>query len=90
MPSKLTTYYQTGTPILVCSEQDSIAAQQILNNDIGFWVQSGRPSDLLEAVLNLDLKNAKEKASKAKNYAERNLSKSKALELFAILLDKQK
>lgn len=90
MPSKLTTYYQTGTPILVCSERDSIAAQQIMNNDIGFWVQSGRPGDLLEAVLNLDLKNAKETASKARNYAERNLSKSKALELFAILLDKQK
>ena len=90
MPSKLTTYFQTGIPILVCSEPDSIGAQQILNNDIGFWVQSGRPSELLEAVLNLDLENAKDIASKAKNYAESNLGKSKALELFAILLDKKK
>jgi colanic acid biosynthesis glycosyl transferase WcaI len=88
MPSKLTTYFQTAVPVLVCSEPDSIAAREIRNNGIGFWVQSGTPDALLRAVLDLDLGNANTVAKLAKDFAEKNLGKSQAIEKFVSLLQR--
>jgi colanic acid biosynthesis glycosyl transferase WcaI len=86
MPSKLTTYFQTGVPVLVCSEQDSIAGLEVKSNYIGFWVQSGMPKALLNAVMDLDLGNASKVAKSAKEFAEKNLGKSQAIEQFVSLL----
>jgi glycosyltransferase involved in cell wall biosynthesis len=88
MPSKLTTYFQTSIPVLVCSEPDSIAAREIRNNCIGFWVQSGAPDGLLNAVLNLDLDNANTVSKSAKEFAEINLGKSPAIEKFVSLVER--
>jgi glycosyltransferase involved in cell wall biosynthesis len=88
MPSKLTTYFQTGVPVLVCSEADSIAAREIRDHNIGFWVQSGTPNDLLKAVLDLDLGNTNSVATAAKRFAEMNLGKSQAVEKFVSLLER--
>ena len=86
MPSKLTTYFQSGVPILVCSEPDSIAAREVKNNNIGFWVQSGIPNALLNEVLDLDLGSASAVAKSAKEFAHKNLGKSQAIEKFVSLL----
>lgn len=86
MPSKLTTYFQTGVPVLVCSEPDSIAGREVKNNEIGFWVQSGTPNSLLNAVMDLDLGNASTVAKAAKEFADNNLGKSKAIDKFVSLL----
>jgi glycosyltransferase involved in cell wall biosynthesis len=86
MPSKLTTYFQTGVPVLVCSEPDSIAGREVKINEIGFWVQSGMPNALLNAVMDLDLGNASTEAKAAKEFANKNLGKSQAIEKFVSLL----
>jgi colanic acid biosynthesis glycosyl transferase WcaI len=88
MPSKLTTYFQTAVPVLVCSEPDSIAAREVTNNQIGFWVQSGTPDVLLNAVLDLDLGDATTVAKAAKAFAEKNLGKPQAIEQFVSLLER--
>ena len=88
MPSKLTTYFQTAIPVLVCSEPDSIAAREIKNHSIGFWVQSGTSTALLKAVLDLDLVNAKTVAKAAKEFALNNLEKSQAIEKYVSLLER--
>jgi hypothetical protein len=90
MPSKLTTYFQTGVPVLVCSELDSIAGREVKNNEIGFWVQSGTPNALLSAVIDLDLGEASIVAKAAKEFAEKNLGKSQAIEKFISLLGRVK
>jgi glycosyltransferase involved in cell wall biosynthesis len=89
MPSKLTTYFQTGIPVLVCAEPDSIAAREIKTHDIGFWVQSGTPGALLKAVLDLDLVHASKVAMSAKDFAEKNLGKAPAVEKFVSLLERE-
>lgn len=88
MPSKLTTYFQTGLPVLVCSEPDSIAAREIKNHKIGFWVHSGTPNALVKAVLDLDLGNASKVAIAAKEFAGKNLGKAQAIEKFVSLLER--
>ena len=88
MPSKLTTYFQTAIPVLVCSEPDSIAAREVRNNNIGFWVQSGKADVLLKAVLDLDLVNANRVAKEAKEFAEVNLGKAQSIEKFVSLLER--
>jgi glycosyltransferase involved in cell wall biosynthesis len=90
MPSKLTTYFQTGVPVLVCSEPDSIAALEIKAHEIGFWTQSGTPNGLLKSVLDLDLASASKVAEVAKEFAEKNLGKSQAIEKFISLLGRFK
>ena len=54
IPSKLTTYFLSGKPVLVCSEIDSLAARSVLENKTGYWVQSGNPNDLLREIEGLD------------------------------------
>ena len=88
IPSKLTTYFQTGIPVLACTEPESIAAREIMGNNIGYWVHSGTPSALLRAVLDLDLVNASKVASMAKEFADKNLGKVQAIEKFVSLLER--
>ena len=82
IPSKLTTYFQTGKPVLVCSEPNSLAALEVVDNQIGFWVKSGDPKELLNSVIGLDLNTAKDAGLKARNYAISNLSREAALGRF--------
>ena len=85
IPSKLTTYFQTGVPTLVCSEMDSNAAKELFKEDIGHWVKSGSPSLLLEEIIEIVSSEKSDKALRAIIYAEENFSKAKALKKFASL-----
>lgn len=86
VPSKLTTYFQTGIPVVVCSEKNSLAAREVLENGIGYWVQSGDPRKLLEAVLSVDVGQAKEIARAGQLYAQKKLSKAVAMREFIRVL----
>jgi glycosyltransferase involved in cell wall biosynthesis len=79
IPSKLTTYFLAGNPVLVCSERDSLAGKTVLDNGIGYWVQSGTPNALLAKIESLNLEESKIVASRAKKFAQENLSKEAAL-----------
>jgi glycosyltransferase involved in cell wall biosynthesis len=87
IPSKLTTYFQAGKPVLVCSEPDSLAAKSVLENGTGLWVKSGNPDTLLAKIDTLDLEEARKVAQVAKRYAKENLGKSEALAKFMSIIN---
>jgi glycosyltransferase involved in cell wall biosynthesis len=82
MPSKLTTYFQTGKIVVACTEKDSIAGKTIIENELGVWVQSGDPAELLKTINLIDIQQMNYLAENAKRYAEVNFSKKAALASF--------
>lgn len=86
IPSKLTTYFQSGVPTLVCSEIDSNAAKEVLKEDLGYWVQSGSPTLLLEEIIEITSLGASAKAARAIIYAQEKLNQERAFEKFASVL----
>ena len=79
IPSKLTTYFLAGKPVLVCSDKDSLAAKTVLDHGIGFWVKSGDPIALLSRIETLELEKSKKVSKAARIYAEENMGKNQAL-----------
>lgn len=53
IPSKLTSYFQSGTPVLAATSPLSNAAQEIRNARAGIVIDSGEPALLVEAALTL-------------------------------------
>jgi glycosyltransferase involved in cell wall biosynthesis len=86
IPSKLTTYFLSGKPILVCSEIDSNAAQEVLKESVGYWTKSGNPEGLADRILSITTSNSDGVGVRAKEYAEEKLSKQNALNSFRALL----
>lgn len=89
VPSKLTTYFQTNIPVLVCAERESNAAQEVLRGNLGFWVNSGDARLLLDRINSIDLRYGNILAKKAKKYSLETLSpevaQTKFLEMFVVL-----
>lgn len=50
VPSKLTSYFATGQPIVAATEPDSATADEIRSSGSGIHVRSGNPAGLLAAV----------------------------------------
>ncbi|GER21695.1 glycosyltransferase WbuB [Zafaria cholistanensis] len=50
VPSKLTSYFATGRPVVAATEPDSATADEIRASGAGIQVNSGRPQSLLNAV----------------------------------------
>lgn len=53
MPSKLTSYFATGRPVLAATDPGGITAEEIRIADAGVVVTAGSPVDLLEGALAL-------------------------------------
>jgi glycosyltransferase involved in cell wall biosynthesis len=88
IPSKLTTYFQTRTPTLVCSERDSNAAKEVLSENIGFWVKSGDPQALLDAVTSIANQRDNSVGERAFEYSKKVLDKGLAGGQFKQFLSK--
>lgn len=52
-PSKLTSYFASGRPVLAASNEDSTTASELRSSTAGVRVAPGRPVELLEGVLTL-------------------------------------
>jgi glycosyltransferase involved in cell wall biosynthesis len=87
IPSKLTTYFQSQVPVLVCSEANSLAGRIVIENGLGFWAQSGNPEGLLKRIETLELESRVVIARKAKLFADEFLSKEAALLQFRETLE---
>ncbi len=87
IPSKMTTYFQVGIPVLVCSDKESLAAKTVIDNNIGFWVASGNPAALLNSINTLDLAEGGKIASKAREFAKLNYTREAALARFKSVLE---
>lgn len=85
VPSKLTTYFATGQPIVAATEPDSATADEIRDSGCGLHVQSGNPAKLLAAVeelaANSDL--AARCSASGIPYALEMLNENRAIDEFA-------
>ena len=82
VPSKLTTYYSTGLPVLAATDEGSITAEEISASGGGIRVDAGDPEALLAAVLTLrdDPVLGKELGSAGRRFRDRTLSEEAAID----------
>jgi glycosyltransferase involved in cell wall biosynthesis len=88
VPSKLTSYFSTGRPVLAATDPAGITAEEIRSADAGVVVPAGSPAALLDAAL--DLGRAPDQAealgSNGRRYRETVLDETFAIDRFASLL----
>ncbi|MEV0672719.1 glycosyltransferase family 4 protein [Mycobacterium sp. NPDC050441] len=84
IPSKLTSYFQSGTPVLGATSPESNAAQEIRGSRAGIVVAAGDPGQLLDAAMSLgsDANRRCELGSNGIAYAAAELSEAASIEKF--------
>lgn len=87
-PSKLTTYFAAGKPIVAATEAGSITAHEIERSGAGIRVDPGQPPGILDAVLALrrDRDLAARLGAAGREYRIRSLDRRTSLDAFAALL----
>lgn len=81
VPSKLTSYFDAGRPVVAATDPDGITASEITASGAGVSVQAGRPEAVLSAVESLasDPSTASQLGAKGRRYRERVLEESAAI-----------
>lgn len=81
VPSKLTSYFSAGLPIIAATESDSTTAGEIEVSEAGIRVNPEQPHELLDAVLKLasDSAFATKLGKSGQLYAENALSEDAAI-----------
>lgn len=81
VPSKLTSYFATGLPVIACTENDSATADEIRASNSGLLVSAGQPGHLQEAAERLEMNPelAASLGSSGIPYVNRTLSEDLAI-----------
>jgi putative colanic acid biosynthesis glycosyltransferase WcaI len=81
VPSKLTTYFMTGKPVVAATDQSSAATAEVRAAGAGVIVEPGDPRALLEAVLAIgrDKATAAQFGAAGKRYSQNVLDSSTAI-----------
>lgn len=89
VPSKLTSYFNAGRPVVAATDVSGITAEEILTAQAGVVVQSGRSRALLDAVLKLrdQPKEMKRLGENGLHYRRKVLDEQHAIDRFAEVLD---
>ncbi|MBP2268323.1 glycosyltransferase involved in cell wall biosynthesis [Pseudarthrobacter sp. PvP004] len=84
VPSKLTSYFVTGLPIIAATEEDSATAHELSAAGAGIRADSGSPVDLVAAIERLreDPDSAKDFGVAGQQYSERVLTEEVAVESY--------
>ncbi|MET4428221.1 glycosyltransferase [Mycolicibacterium sp. 624] len=84
IPSKLTSYFQSGTPVVAAVGSDSNAAQEIRRSRAGIVVDGGDPVCLIEAAASLgrDASLRKQLGANGIEYAAAELSEAASIDKF--------
>lgn len=84
IPSKLTSYFQSGTPVVAAVSSESNAAQEIRRSRAGIVVDGGDPVCLIEAAASLgrDASLRKELGANGIEYAAAELSEAASIDKF--------
>lgn len=84
VPSKLTTYFATGLPVVAAVDERSITRDEMLASGAGPWVPAGDPIALVDAVERLakDHDAARAYGSAGLRYRERHLGITAAADAF--------
>jgi glycosyltransferase involved in cell wall biosynthesis len=88
VPSKLTSYFSTGRPVLAATDDTGITAEEIRSAGAGILVPAGVPAALLDAAVELGRTPSRARAlgANGKNYRETVLNETFAINRFANLL----
>jgi glycosyltransferase involved in cell wall biosynthesis len=88
VPSKLTSYFSSGRPVLAATDDAGITAEEIRSAGAGVVVPGGSPTALLDAAVELGRSPARAEAlgANGKNYRETVLDETFAIDRFANLL----
>lgn len=81
LPSKLTSYFAAGRPVIAAVSRDGTTARELLRAQAGMVAEPNNPKELLETALALmlDPDTNSKYAVNARLYARRNLEKSASL-----------
>ena len=84
VPSKLTSYFSAGRPIIAATSAESATAMEIEASGAGVRVEAGSPESLLDAILQIGLapKVAKELGERGQAFQESELTEQFALDTF--------
>lgn len=84
VPSKLTSYYTSGRPVVAACETASVTAAELRLSGAGVRVDPGRPERLLAAsvALGSDVVTADDLGRRGRSFVERVLSEEAALDRF--------
>jgi colanic acid biosynthesis glycosyl transferase WcaI len=84
VPSKLTSYFSSGRPIVAATDPGSVTASEVAVSGAGVRVAAGNPMVLLDAVLQLgtDTVRAFELGRRGRLYRDTVLSEDAALDTF--------
>lgn len=88
VPSKLTSYFSTGRPVLAATDAHGITAEEVKAAGAGAVVAAGDPAALLSAAIELgsDCRRADELGANGRHYRETVLDEASAISRFANLL----
>lgn len=88
VPSKLTSYFSSGRPIVAATDADSVTASELAASGAGIRVNPGEPQSLLRAFLDLSLDPvlAREMGARGQRYRETELSETAAIDRFTAWL----
>ena len=84
VPSKLTSYFSTGLPVLVATDEGSVTAGEISASGGGIRVDAGKPSQLVDAAVALGRDEALARAlgNAGRSFRELRLSEDVAIERY--------
>lgn len=88
VPSKLTSYFDAGRPVVAATDCDGITASEVVASGAGIVVSAGDPRRLLDAVLELgaDVETGSTLGSNGRQYREAVLDQRVAIQHWADLV----
>lgn len=88
VPSKLTSYFSAGRPVVAATDVSGITAEEVRNADAGVVVPAGDPEALLEAVTTLaaDPGRAEHLGKNGRHYRQTVLEEESAINTFSEML----
>jgi colanic acid biosynthesis glycosyl transferase WcaI len=88
VPSKLTSYFDAGRPVIAATDLDGITASEIAASGAGVVVPAGEPGSLLDAVIRVsaDAETSARFSSNGRRYRETVLDERAAIEHWVSLV----
>jgi glycosyltransferase involved in cell wall biosynthesis len=88
VPSKLTSYFSAGRPVLAATDVTGITAEEVRSADAGVVVPSGDPAALLDAAIQLgaDEEHARQLGLNGREYRNTVLDEESAIDKFTEML----
>ncbi|MBG6184968.1 glycosyltransferase involved in cell wall biosynthesis [Arthrobacter sp. CAN_A214] len=84
VPSKLTSYFSSGVPVLAATDEGSVTAEEITSAEAGLRVDAGNPAALVAAAEELaaNLEAAQQFADNGRRFVETTLSMDHAVDQY--------